>query len=199
MATEVQGLRPSVPTTLRSPESVVRIRQLHVGLAALSSLSCGGPQSTLVTAGQDAARIADLFTVMTVGAGTVWAVVVGIAVYTIRVRESHSPRAANLLIIGGGVIAPTVLLGALIAYGIPLVPTVLALPPKGGLSIDAVAKQWWWRFQYKTQAGLVETAHELRLPVGQRVELPLSSPDVIHSFWVPSGLAAGRPFHAVSP
>jgi cytochrome c oxidase subunit 2 len=28
--------------------------------------------------------------------------------------------------------------------------------------------------------------NELRLPVGQRIELQLSSPDVIHSFWVPS-------------
>src|SRR5690606_16989244 len=32
----------------------------------------------------------------------------------------------------------------------------------------------------------VESANELRLPVGQRVELQLTSPDVIHSFWVPA-------------
>jgi cytochrome c oxidase subunit 2 len=37
-----------------------------------------------------------------------------------------------------------------------------------------------------TPGGTVETANELRLPVGARVELQLSSPDVIHSFWVPS-------------
>jgi len=35
---------------------------------------------------------------------------------------------------------------------------------------------------------VVETANELRLPVGRTVELSLRSPDVIHSFWVP-GLA----------
>jgi cytochrome c oxidase subunit 2 len=149
-------------------------------------LSCAGPQSALVNAGRDAAQITHLFTVMTVGALIVWAAVVAIAVYTIRVGESHSQRAANLLIIGGGVVAPTVVLGALIAYGMPLVPTVLSVPSEGELSIEVTAKQWWWRFQYRTPAGLVENANELRLPVGERTELRLVSPDVIHSFWVPS-------------
>jgi cytochrome c oxidase subunit 2 len=156
-------------------------------LAAAGGLSaCGGPQSALVPAGRDAAQIADLFTVMTVGTLMVWTAVVAIAVYTIRVREPHSQRAANLLIIGGGVAAPTIVLGALIAYGMPLVPTVLTGPPEGSLPIQVTAKQWWWRVQYRTPTGLIETANELRLPVGERVELQLTSPDVIHSFWVPS-------------
>jgi cytochrome c oxidase subunit II len=93
---------------------------------------------------------------------------------------------ANLLILGGGVVAPTVVLGALIAYGMPLLPTVLTAGADGGLTIHVTAKQWWWRVQYRTASGLVETANELRLPVGERVELELTSPDVIHSFWVPS-------------
>jgi cytochrome c oxidase subunit II len=147
---------------------------------------CGGPQSALVTAGRDAALIADLFHVMALGTLVVWAAVVAIAVYTIRAGESHSQRAANLLIIGGGVVAPTIVLGALIAYGMPLVPTVLSIPADGALSIHVTGKQWWWRLQYTTPAGLFETANELRLPVGKRVELQLTSPDVIHSFWVPS-------------
>jgi cytochrome c oxidase subunit 2 len=40
--------------------------------------------------------------------------------------------------------------------------------------------------QYVTENGTVEMANELRLPVGRRMELQLTSPDVIHSFWVPS-------------
>lgn len=165
----------------------MRTRQLSVLVAAAGCLpACGGPQSALAAAGRDAAQIANLFTVMTAGALIVWAAVVAIAVYTIRGRASHSQRAANLLIIGGGVAAPTVVLGALIAYGMPLVRTVLAVPTEGALSIDVTAKQWWWRFQYRTPDGPVETANELRLPVGERVVLQLASPDVIHSFWVPS-------------
>src|SRR5688572_27175405 len=122
MATEVQALRSSVATT----------------------------QSALAAAGRDAAQIADLFTVMTVGALIVWAAVVAIAVYTIRVGESHSQRAASLLIIGGGVVAPTLVLGALIAYGMPLVPKVLAVPAERSSAVHVTAKQWWWRTQYPT-------------------------------------------------
>jgi cytochrome c oxidase subunit 2 len=148
--------------------------------------ACGGAQSALVSAGRDAARIADLFNVMTIGTLLIWAAVVAIAVYTIRVGESHSQRAANLLIIGGGVIAPTIVLGGLIAYGMPVLPTVLSVPEDGRFSIHVTGKQWWWRVEYRTSAGTVETANEIRLPVGERVGLQLSSPDVIHSFWVPS-------------
>jgi cytochrome c oxidase subunit 2 len=46
-----------------------------------------------------------------------------------------------------------------------------------------VGHQWWWEFQYP-ELGFV-TANELHVPVGRRVELRLTSTDVIHSFWVP--------------
>jgi cytochrome c oxidase subunit 2 len=163
----------------------VRVTHLFSVCAATIALAaCSGPQSALTIAGRDAEQIDDLFTIMTVGALLIWAAVVAIAVYTIRVGESHSQRAANLLILGGGVAVPTVVLGALIAYGMPLVPTVLAVPET--VSIKVTAKQWWWRFEYLTAEGVVETANELRLQVGERVALELASPDVIHSFWVPS-------------
>jgi cytochrome c oxidase subunit 2 len=81
---------------------------------------------------------------------------------------------------------PTVVLGALLAYGLPALPEILRSAPEESLRIHVIGKQWWWRVRYMTPAGPVETANELRLPVGQRVELQLSSPDVIHSFWVPS-------------
>jgi cytochrome c oxidase subunit II len=164
----------------------MRLWTLLVGGAGAGALSaCSGPQSALATGGRDAADIADLFTVMTVGALIVWAAVVVIAIYTIRVREPHSQRAANLLILGGGVAIPAVVLGALIVYGMPLVPTVLAIP-EGEPSIHVTAKQWWWRIEYRTPDGIVETANELRLPIGERVHVALTSPDVIHSFWIPS-------------
>jgi cytochrome c oxidase subunit 2 len=144
------------------------------------------PQSALDTAGRDAAQIAQLFDVMTVGAVVVWALVVAIAVYAIRSGESHSQRAANLLILGGGVALPTVVLGALLAYGLPVLPAILTPAPEGALRIHVTGKQWWWRVQYMTAQGIVETANEIRLPLNERIELQLTSPDVIHSFWVPS-------------
>jgi cytochrome c oxidase subunit 2 len=171
--------------TLLGPD-LVRTRQRFIlSAAALASASCEGAQSALVPAGRDAERILDLSIVMTVGGLLIWAAVVAVAIYAIGVGQSHSQRAANLLILGGGVGAPIVVLGALIAFGMPLTPEVLAVPEQG-LSIRATAKQWWWRFEYLTAEGPIETANELRLPLGERSALQLTSPDVIHSFWVPS-------------
>jgi cytochrome c oxidase subunit II len=154
--------------------------------AAVVATACDGPQSALVAAGRDSARILQLTTVMTIGSLIVWAAVVVVAVYAIRSGRSHTERAANLFVVGGGVALPTVVLAALLAYGLPALPRVLALPPDGSLMIHVTGKQWWWRVEYVTPSGIVETANELRLPVGQRVHLQLTSPDVIHSFWVPS-------------
>jgi cytochrome c oxidase subunit II len=159
---------------------------LLLAAAAGATSACGGPQSALAPAGRDAAQIEHLFIVMTVGAVLVWAGVVAIAVYVVRVPESHSRRAAGVLIIGGGVVLPTAVLGALIVYGLPLLPYVLAPPTTGDVSIQVTAKQWWWRVEYLTPTGQIETANEVRLPVGQRIDVKLASPDVIHSFWVPS-------------
>jgi cytochrome c oxidase subunit 2 len=173
--------------TLLPPEVGVPTRYTCALVVALGmSSACGGPQSALATAGRDAERIADLFNVMMIGGVIIWIAVVGVAIYTIRVGESHSQRAANLLILGGGVVAPTIVLGALIAYGMPLLPTVLTAGTDRDFSIHVTAKQWWWRIQYRAPDGSIETANELRLPVGERIELQLMSPDVIHSFWVPS-------------
>ena len=44
------------------------------------------------------------------------------------------------------------------------------------------AAQFAWSFTYPD---LGITTGELRLPVGEQVELELESDDVIHSFWVP--------------
>ncbi len=58
-------------------------------------------------------------------------------------------------------------------------------PP--ALTIDVSARQWWWSFGYDAAgaAGFV-TANEIHIPVGRPVRFLLTSPDVIHSFWVPA-------------
>jgi cytochrome c oxidase subunit II len=161
-------------------------RALVVYILAATA-ACSGPQSALDIAGRDAGLMAHLFIWMMVGAVIVWVAVVAAAIYAMRVkRGEHTERDANVFIIGGGVALPTLVLAALLWFGLPLLPQVLALPPPGALRIHVTGKQWWWRVQYVTATGLVETANEIRLPVGQRVEVQLSSPDVIHSFWVPS-------------
>jgi cytochrome c oxidase subunit 2 len=148
---------------------------------------CDGPQSALVPAGSSAERIADLFWWMTAGAAVVWIAVIVLALYAIRVSpELHTQRRANLLIVGGAVV-PTIVIAVLVIYGLAPLPALLAPAPDGSLKITVLGEQWWWRVQYQSAGGdLVVLANEIRLPVGEPVEFRLESPDVIHSFWIPS-------------
>jgi cytochrome c oxidase subunit II len=84
----------------------------------------------------------------------------------------------------GGVVAPLVIL--LIVFGatvraMRLIPTTA--PPEA-LVIEVVGHQFWWEVRYPTHG--VTVRDELHLPVGRRVNLQLTSADVIHSFWVPA-------------
>lgn len=56
-------------------------------------------------------------------------------------------------------------------------------PPPGALRVHVVAKQWMWQFVYPSGAS---SEAELHVPVGEPVELVLTSRDVIHSFYVPA-------------
>lgn len=154
---------------------------------ALASAGCAGPQSALDPAGRDAAEIAELFYWMAGGAVLVWAAVIGLAVYAMAIRpRPHSERTGAVLIVGAGAIAPTILLTILLVDGLSMMPAVLA-PGDDSTRIAVSAERFWWRVQYTLPDGESFTlANELRLPVGRRVSLTLTSPDVIHSFWVPS-------------
>jgi cytochrome c oxidase subunit II len=50
------------------------------------------------------------------------------------------------------------------------------------MQVKVIAQQWAWQFQYPDY-GIVST--ELYLPVGQQIDLLMTSRDVIHAFWVP--------------
>lgn len=156
--------------------------------AALWLAGCGGPQSALDPAGVGAERIAVLFWWMAAGAAVVWLVVVTLMLISYRAQaEPESQRKAKILIIGGGALVPTLVLAVLLAFGLAEMPGLLASPPEGSLRIAVSGEQWWWRVRYLPPGGPeVVLANEIRLPVGEPVELLLESPDVIHSFWIPS-------------
>ena len=50
----------------------------------------------------------------------------------------------------------------------PLVPTILTPGADGGLVVHVTAKQWWWRMEYETPAGRIETANELGM-IGRQI------------------------------
>lgn len=158
-------------------------------LVACVLTACSGPQSALSPAGRGAEIVADLLGWMAAGAALVWLVVVGLAVYAIRGHPDDplDERTARLLIIGGGAVFPSVVLCALLAYGLSRMPDLLAPPPGDVLHVAVSGEEWWWRFRYEAPGDEpVESANELRLPAGEPVLFTVSSPDVIHSFWVPS-------------
>lgn len=140
--------------------------------------------STFAPAGPEARTILRLFQVMLAGAVLVWLAMLAIAWHAMRRREPADPRHAHWLILVGGVATPTIVLGALLAWGLVLMPRLRAAVPPDALPVAVSGEQWWWRVRYPG-AG-VDGANEIRIPAGRPVALTLSSPDVIHSFWVPS-------------
>lgn len=157
-------------------------------IVAFACGACGGAQSALDPAGEGAESIARLFWWMTGGALLIWAAMVALAIHAIwSRREAHTERSAKLLILVGGVAFPTLTLAGLLTYGLSMLPGLVAPAPEGSLRIEITGRQWWWRVRYATpDGGTVELANEIRLPVGEPVDLRLDSDDVIHSFWIPS-------------
>lgn len=148
---------------------------------------CAGVQSALEPAGKDAQVLADLFWVMLVGAVILWVLVNAFFFYITRLQEKTlSRRLAETLIIGGGIVFPTVTIGALLVYGLSIMPDQRA--PGEGLTIKVTGHQWWWRVEYwpDSASAPIISANEIRLPVGKRTEIKLAADKVIHSFWIPS-------------
>jgi len=124
---------------------------------------------------------------MAIGAGVIWTAMVGLALYATLVSPRPKSRPASLQIIVGGAVVPTVVLSFLLAYGLAMMPDMLAPAPEGSLKIAVTGEQWWWRVRYESSTGEpIVLANEIRLPVDEPVEFQLESADVIHSFWIPS-------------
>jgi len=141
-------------------------------------------RSALSPHGMEAAAIAEIAWVLFVGGGIVF-----IAVIALAAMAFLSPRpwlAGKGLVIVGGMVVPGVLLTALLVYTLAAAGRPSPQNP-ADLVIVVTGSQWWWRLDYLDRDGREDfvTANELRLPVGQVVELRLVSADVLHSFWVP--------------
>jgi cytochrome c oxidase subunit 2 len=156
-----------------------------MALAAIAG--CSGPQSALDPAGREAGHVADIFVWLMAGFAVVWLGVIALALYAPHAPEENSERVGRRLIIGGGVAFPVAVLTGVLIFGLAGLPEALAPAASGTTAIEVDASQWWWRVTYVPQAGpRVQLANEIRLPVGERLNVTLTSRDVVHSFWVPS-------------
>src|SRR5207244_11991485 len=100
-------------------------------------------------------------------------------------RQVHGNTLGEL----GWTIAPVILL-AIIA--VPTLAGIVDLgrdPSKDSLPVAVTGFQWKWQFAYpdlKDASGKpISELGTLHIPAGREIGVQLSSPDVIHSFWVP--------------
>jgi cytochrome c oxidase subunit 2 len=146
-------------------------------------------------AGPAAARIDELFQAMGALGATVFVLFCLALAYAVARRRLPSTpptperdRGAARAIVLLGAVVPTLILVPLFVWTIR---TLAALDPRArppDLVVEVIGRQWWWQLRYHDPdaAGGFVTANELYVPVGRRVELRLTSSDVIHSFWVPA-------------
>lgn len=89
-------------------------------------------------------------------------------------------------------VVPFVIIAVLFFYTVVAENKVNKLTRNPDVTVGVVGFQWNWQFVYtdaKVQAtGTPPLGATLVLPVGKRVRFVETSPDVIHSFWVPDFL-----------
>lgn len=168
-------------------------RVAHLGTAA-AGMALGGcglasPATTLAPK-SDFARVSHAIFVeifwWDFGIFAVVATVLLLAIFRFRERD---PEALPPQIRGNAWLELSWTIGPVIALTFIALPTVTAIfrsqatPAADALRVRVIGHQWWWEFQYRDLG--VTTASDLHLPVGQAIALDVTSPDVIHSFWVP--------------
>jgi len=172
--------------------------------AALASLlalaGCGGRQSPLAPAGEQAASIASLFWLMIAVCGFMYLLVLGflaLGLWRSRARARNAGEAEPTINPADRTLNRTLLLWAgLVVTGLTVLivgsfladRTIAQARAREALAVRVTGHQWWWRVEYRdsTTGTWVETANELHLPVGRTTRVTLGSADVVHSFWVPN-------------
>lgn len=193
--------RPAAPVRRRSPLRLSRAWARTFGCGAFTAMLCGceGPQSALDPHGPAAEAIARTWWVMFAGGTAILAIVMALVLFTFYSRPERRPVFdPHYFLVIGGLVLPTVVLTALLIYGVDVGRRAIGsevgqrlegLNPQV-LVIEITGRQWQWEVRYPAAGDwpAVETADELYLPLDVPVELRIGSADVIHSFWVP-GLA----------
>jgi cytochrome c oxidase subunit 2 len=173
-----------------------RCRLLWILFALLFILSaCQEPNSVFNPRGEGAEQIADLWLLMLVIGTLVFVQVVVLLLFALfrnrtskeltQLADTSPPsRSQQSFIIANGIAIPVVILT--IVFGLNLATLAALSPPNTNpdLLIEVIGHRWWWEVRYPDHN--VVTANEIYIPTGKRVELRLTSEDVIHSLWIPA-------------
>jgi cytochrome c oxidase subunit II len=173
------------------------LKQSLLGTAlvvALGSCTANARQDALKPKGSAARELNNLFVPVFWIAVVVFCVVAGLVLYCVVRFRARSDDEAPRQIHGHTKleITWTIIPAALLAIiAVPTVLTVFSINrvPKGAMQIDVTGHRWWWQYDYRDSADpskiMFSTANEMHIPAGQKVEVNLTSVDVIHNFWPP--------------
>ena len=147
--------------------------------------------SSLDPAGPGAQDIATLWWILLAAGTAVFVLVLALFVVPLlrRRRDEAGDRddvpagKAARWIVWLGIVLPTVVLTGVLVVTVLTMRSVSRAAPEGSVQIEVTGYQFWWAANYPEHG--VTVANELHIPVGEPVELRLTSADVIHSLWVP--------------
>ncbi len=146
---------------------------------------CAESLSTLAPAGPAAEAIAGLWWAMLAGSGVIFLLVMVLLAMGFRRRTAPVNPSERTWLVGGGLVFPTVVLAALLAFGLVIGERLLAGSRGDLVTVQAHAAQWTWTFRQNGAHAPIERVGTLDIPAGRPVDVRISSADVIHSFWVP--------------
>lgn len=177
-------------------------------VSSLALLLLGGPSALAVSVppqapipsifapvGPDAARVATWGWILFSVAAVVFVVVVALILFALlrrglgRRADDHQQlppererRWFTFVLIAGAVL-PAIIVSTVMGVNVYSERVVAHEAKRPSLTIQVIGHQWWWEVYYPGRG--FATANEIHVPVGQPVELKLTSADVIHSFWAP--------------
>lgn len=159
---------------------------------SLATSGCAASPAIFTPKGRAASEINDLWWLLLVLGTLVFLGVMGylaLALYRRRPAEKGVPatvlpgRANARMVMWGGIVLPITVLAVVYGATIETLRSVAGVRSEQPLIVTITGHQWWWEVTYPAQ-GFV-TANEVRIPVGEPVQIQLVAADVIHSFWVP--------------
>lgn len=131
--------------------------------------------------------------------GILWAVIFH------RKRGDQLPRQVryNLPIEILYTVLPFIMVGVLFFFTAKTENTLTKIPPHPDVRVHVIGEQWTWQFiypQYMTGGGRpvteigdmwqpgmsAKSLPLLEIPTNETVQFTLTSPDVVHSFWIPA-------------
>jgi cytochrome c oxidase subunit 2 len=150
---------------------------------------CANAPSMLDPKGPAAQSISNLWWLLFWMATGVFIIVMAYLLWALlrrREDEEYStgePRWGTRTVLLGGIIGPAIILLVVFGATIWTLRAIASPINSNEVVIHVIGQRWWWEVQYPQQQ--FATANEIHIPVNQPVRIVLSSPNVIHSFWVP--------------